>query len=487
MTRARQWRVAAAALVGALAACGGSEPRPRDVVLITIDTLRADHLGIYGYPLETSPRIDEWFGSGRIFERSYSAEARTAPSVASLLSGRHPQDHGIRLFYQLAPEGLELIPDLLPEGYQTAAFVSNIVLTDEAMGIAEHFDHYDDFVSQRESKRVIFERNAERTNEAVLDWMRTERDPGRPLFLWVHYIDPHGPYRAPEDRPAEFEPAGERPIERERIARYMIEPGVKNGYEYVASYDEEIAYVDEHVGRLLDGLAGHLPLDDSLVVLTSDHGETMMEHERWFSHGFNVYESIMRVPLLVRGPGAAPGRIPHLVSGIDVAPTILKFAGAPVPAGWEGVDLLSGAGLDADRVVFAEAASKDKQWRAAIHGDRKVRLTVTGERAVSDEVEYDLERDPGEVAGASPSEPGRALVEELLTLVAADPDPAGVPAEYEKGTKLEHAKVDPRADDDALEALRALGYVEGEEPEVEGPEVEEPDGAGSGDAGHDHP
>lgn len=477
MTQVRQWRASAggfaAALLGLLAACGGSEERPRDVILITIDTLRADHLGLYGYPRPTSPRIDEWFGTGRIFERSYSAEARTAPSVASILSGRHPQDHGIRLFYQLAPPGLELIPDLLPASYQTAAFVSNIVLTDEAMGIADHFDHYDDFVSQRESKRAIFERNAERTNAAVLEWMNTERDPGRPLFLWVHYIDPHGPYRAPADWPVAFEPQGQRPIERERIARYMIEPGVKNGYEYVDAYDEEITYVDEHVGRLLDELAQRLPVDDSLVVLTSDHGETMMEHERWFSHGFNVYEGIMRVPLLVRGPGGVPGRVEHLVSGIDVAPTILAFAGAEVPAGWEGVDLLSGAGLDAERIVFAEAASKDKQWRTAIHGDRKVRLTVTGERIVSEEVEYDLARDPGEVAGGTPTESASELVQGILARVASDPDPAGVPAQYEKGTKLEDAKVDPRADDAALEGLRALGYVDdGFESEDE-PEVHE--------------
>lgn len=437
----------------------GAAPERGDIVLVTIDTLRADHLGLYAYERSTSPRIDGWFESGRVFERAYATEAATAPSVASLLTGRLPQDHGVRLFYQLLEEDVALLPDLLPGEYETAAIVSNVVLTDEAIGFAGRFDHYDDFVDEREGLRDVFERRAARTTDAALRWVATRRDPERPLFLWVHYIDPHGPYDPPEAWTGAFPVEGHRPLALGRVAEYMVQPGVDNALEYVADYDAEIAYTDAEVGRLLDGLSQRLDLERALTVLTADHGETMMEGERWFSHGYQVYEPIVHVPLCLRGPGVAPGRVSELASGVDLVPTLLRFAGAAVPSGLPGRDLLAPDG-DPDRVVYSEASAAGQQWRAAVQGQRKVRVLVRGAtRTVLQQRQYDLARE-AESGGGRPVGLSDPLVARLIEEIERDPDAAGIPSEYRAGMQIEAPKVAPDLDEKALQELRRLGYVE---------------------------
>jgi len=445
------------ALLTACAADSG-EP-PGDVLLITIDTLRVDHLGIYGYERDTSPSIDRWFADGAVFERAYSTEAATSPSVVSMLSGRLPQEHGVRLFFQLLPEEVPLVPDLLPSVYQTAAFVSNMVLTDEAIGFADRFDHYDDLVDQRESGRRMFERSAEATTNAALLWLAQERDPRRPLFLWVHYIDPHGPYRPPPDWHDAFDHEGEHALEMERIPPYGLLEGVDDALEYVDRYDAEIRYADRQVGRLLDGYARNHDPEAALILLTADHGETMMSRERWFDHSFHVYEELVRVPLLVRGPGIESARFTGLVSGIDVAATILGFAAAPARLDGRSLDLGTSQPPD-DRVVLFEASRKGRQWRGAIQGEGKWVLAVTGEeRFVPLRRFYDLATDPGEARPLDwrADAPAARLLEEL---VRDDPDPAGLPSEYAKGMRLKAPKVAPHVSAEQLEALRALGYAE---------------------------
>ena len=197
-------------------ACGaplGGESSQPDLVLLSVDTLRPDHLGVYGYARDTTPNLDAFFASGRVYPRAYSTSASTAPSVVSLLTGRLPQEHRVRLLYQLVPDEVELLTDRLPENYQTAAFVSSIVLSEEAIGMADRFDHYDDFVDEQESSREIWERSAARTTEAALAWLRDVRDPDRPVFLWVHYIDPHAPYRPPSEWEKRFEGTRTKPVE----------------------------------------------------------------------------------------------------------------------------------------------------------------------------------------------------------------------------------------------------------------------------------
>ncbi len=433
--------------------------RGADVLLLTVDTLRAKHLGIYGYERATTPRIDRFFADGIIYLRAYSTTASTSSSVISLLTGRLPQEHRVRLLYQLVPEDMKLITDFLPSEYQTAAFVSNVVLSDEAMGIADRFDHYDDLVDKKGPSQEFFERSAGRTTDAALRWLRSSRDPERPLFLWMHYMDPHGPYRPPADRTRSFSHLRPKPIPEGRIPRYVQEPGVSDGLDYVDRYDEEIAYVDAHVGRLLEGYAELHSIDDALVVLTADHGENMMEHEHWFAHGYQVYETIVHVPLMLRGPGVLTGRVELGSLGIDVAPTILRFVGAEVPATMPAIDLRNAWGLDAKRVLLVEATLIDEQWRAAIQGQRKWMIRVRGaNREISGRRTYDLSEDPLEET------PGRwkrteEIPGQLLWLSRTDPDPAGVPSQYREGMLTTAPKVAPRVGPEMMEKLKALGYA----------------------------
>ena len=437
--------------------CGGPGRDP-DLILISVDTLRPDHLGIYGYDRDTSPNLDRFFSDGRVYTNAYSTSASTAPSVVSLLTGRLPHEHRVRLLYQLVPEEVGLVNDHLPPRYQTAAFVSNIVLTEEALGIAGRFDHYDDFVDERESKRKIWERSAERTTDAALEWLAGERDASRPLFLWVHYIDPHGPYRTPEGWERSFRHEQTLPVQRKKIVPYMRESGVENAWRYVDAYDEEIAYTDSQVGRLLDHFGPRL--DDALVIFTADHGETMIEHEVWFTHGFQVYDAIVRVPLLVRGPGVEPGRSDRPAHGIDAAPTLLLAAGAAVPPAMPAVDLRTSAGLLPDRQIAVEATAANAQWRAVIQGGSKAVLKVAGPgRTVRDRRSYDLEADPRETRPAE-WRTGNPASRALIELVRSDPDPSGIPEQYQKGMQLRAPKVAPRVDEDTLERLQQLGYAE---------------------------
>ncbi len=448
-------------VLGSLAlACAEREAGPKgsgNILLVSVDTLRADHMGLYGYARSTTPRIDSFFGDeGRIFLRAYATSAYTSPSMVSVLTGLLPQDHRVRLFLQLVGEEIPLVSELLPAEYQSAAFVSNSVLTDEAIGIGRRFDHYDDFVDEREANRAVFERTARRTTDAVLRWLTAERDSARPLFLWVHYIDPHGPYGPPEEPPVRFGHDEPLPIDIAQVPLVQRRRGQTDGLDYVDRYDEEIAWADAQIGRLLDAWGRLGPVDESLVLFTADHGETLMEHERWFDHGYHVYEELVRVPLMLRGYGVSPGRSQALASGIDLLPTILGFAGAPVDPDLPGFDLRDPDAISRDRAVFAEARS----WRAAIQGDRKWMLAYRqGRREVRDRRYYDLARDPGEQS-PGPWQHEGATTDWLLELGERDPDPGGFPANPARGSKLEAPKISPHATPEQLEQLRALGYVE---------------------------
>jgi arylsulfatase len=444
----------------ALCACS---PRPAgDILLITVDTLRPDHLGLYGYERATSPNVDRHFSDAAIFERAYATNAHTSPSVVSILTGQLPHDHGVRKFYQLLSDNVQLVTDLLPDAYQNAAFVSNIVLTDEAMGAARYFDHYDDHVDERESIRKVFERTASRTTDAALLWIAEHRDPERPLFLWVHYIDPHGPYRAPTTEASSFDHEGFVEFEPKRIHPFQLDPGVDDALSYVDRYDEEIAYMDVAVGRLLDGYGVQRDLDEALLIFVADHGESMIEHERWFTHGYQVYEEIIRTPLMIRGPGVEPGRRDAPVSGIDLVPTILRFTGVRPDAALDGVALQQRAAIPKDRIVFAEGDAGNYLLRAAIRGDQKwVARAEAGERQMQSRWYYDLGADPAE---QNPQHWDPLDLEEapraLIDLFDRDPDPGGLPQEFRAGLRIDAPKVAPRADAETIERLRALGYVE---------------------------
>lgn len=458
----------AAGAFALVAGCRGTS-RPENIVLISVDTMRADRMGLAGYARSTTPNLDRWFGEkGRNYLRSYSTEASTTPSVVSMLTGLLPQQHRVRMLVQLVPPELRLLPDMLPDDWQTAGFVSNMMLTTEASGLGTHFDHYDDFVDERERYRGdTFERNAERTTEAVLGWMGTRQSDtsakDRPLFLWVHYMDPHGPYHPPDDWPRTFRHDSPLPIDVSRIPEYEREPGVDDGLAYVDAYDEEIAYTDSQIGKLLAGLDKVLDDDRTLYVFTADHGESMMDHESWFRHAVHVYDEMVRVPLLVKGPGVVPGHSDLLTSGIDVASTVLLALGLPLVAPMPDVDLRTGKGLTPARIVYTEASlnARDggEQWRAAVQGSMKWMIGVRKGNCEESHRRYDLGKDPLELTIKTWTADGDAP-QSLLRLCREDPDPAGIPVAWSFGAGLKGPKSPPMSGEEQLRSLKALGYAD---------------------------
>lgn len=433
-----------------------------NVLLITIDTLRADHMSLYGYHRPTTPRIDAFAKDSRVFDRAYATAPFTPASVVSFLTGQNPYKHRVRMFWQkVTAENITVADHLRRAGYQTAAIVSNIVLSDDACGLGARFDHYDDRVTDPEPNRPhMRERRAGDTTDDAIAWLETSRKPDRPFFLWVHYNDPHGPYTPPADAPADFTHEAPVAIEEDRLLDYVKEPGLLDGLEYVDRYDEEIAYTDREVGRLLDAFDSITAGDDALVLLTSDHGEQMMDGDRFFfCHGYGVREAVIHVPLLVRHKSIPVERNQSPVSIADVTPTILDVVGLSVPEDMDGRSLV---GTVSARPPYAEgpdATIKGRLMRAYVMNDRKIVIQHGRSNIPRKSWAYDLRHDPmeRERLAVDPTEPGYIV---LSQITQADPDPAGQPESFARGVQPSSAPIHEHADAEALRALKSLGYVE---------------------------
>jgi arylsulfatase A-like enzyme len=310
-----------AGLVVSLSACNRIEtretgpPRPTptgpSVLLVTVDTLRADRVGAYGAGDARTPTLDKLARQGVRFQTAIAVTPITLPSHASILTGLYPPRHGVRHngIYRLEA-GIETLAERLrAAGYSTAAVVGAYVLA-RRFGLDQGFDLYDDRMS---SKRALaggyLERTAGAVTDRALQWLDAT---SRPFFLWVHYYDPHAEYAPPPPFAARFP---DRP------------------------YQGEIAYVDSELGRLIDALRASGRLEDTLVVVTSDHGESLGEHGEAF-HSYTLYDATLAVPLILRGPGIPAGRaVGGVVSGVDVAPTVLALLGVAALREADGRDL----------------------------------------------------------------------------------------------------------------------------------------------------
>jgi arylsulfatase A-like enzyme len=356
---------------------------PDRVLLVTIDTLRADHVGCYGAQHARTPVLDTLAAAGVRFTAAVSPAPLTLPSHASLMTGLDPPGHGVRhnAVHRLA-EGLPTLAERMrAAGFASGAFVGSLVL-DRRFGLARGFDAYDDHMEWDSSKLVGFaERPADRVVDAALAWLA--RAPQR-FFLWVHFYDPHADHIPPKGFAAAF---ASRP------------------------YDGEIAFADLQLGRLLDGVRARFGGDGLLVAVTSDHGESLGEHgER--THSYSVYEATQRVPLILSGAGMPRGLVVDAPVGlIDVAPTLLAAIGAPPVPDADGRDLapLLGGGRAPERALYVETLATwlDYGWSPLV-GLRTQGFKYI--RAPRREL-YDLRSDPAElnnVADASPE-----LVERL--------------------------------------------------------------------------
>jgi arylsulfatase A-like enzyme len=341
-------------------ACAREPESPPNLLLVTVDTLRADRLACYGGPRDVGSGICALADSGTRFAWAFSTAPYTAPSVASLLTSRYPSRHGViqSAGSALGSGALSLAETLRSAGYVTAAVVSNPVL-DRFRNFRQGFDVYDSEMTRREGTRPAVEREAAATTDAALTWARERAS--APWFLWVHYQDPHGPYEPPGAPPARDAPeASPLPVlENESghggIPAYQALPELHSAEAYEARYLDEIRYADRHVQRLVAELEalGAAPA----LLLTSDHGEAFGEDGFYFAHGHSVGLDQIRVPLLWRPPGGGKARVVQRpVSLLDVAPTLLLAAGVEIPPGFQGRPLPIG-GVEAgprERALFAE-------------------------------------------------------------------------------------------------------------------------------------
>jgi len=490
-------------LLVAVAGCGTRRERPPsrpNLLLVSIDTLRADHCSVYGYERRTTPVLERLAREGVVVETAYAPTATTAPSHAALLTSLYPHSTGVlRNAMILGPEHLTLAEILKAQGYRTSAVVSSFVLK-RRFGFAQGFGTFEcrfapgptepDAASRAEAgetrvpgapraggdepprrgrtedlqgfergedghllaitgsdgyqRRSRFDRRADETTDLALAWLR-RRGRDRPFFLWVHYFDPHDPYSPPPPFDSQF----------------PVPEGANDLQRAVAAYDGEIAFTDRQLGRLVDALADQGLDDETLVVITADHGEGLLQHG-YMGHGLHLYEEAVRVPLILRWPGHLPSglRVHGLVDLLDVVPTALELLGVSREGtpfqGRSVAHRLTGERADPDqrhdRPAFFQ---RERPWGPTIGGTR-VRGDKYGVRCgrwkyIEAEAEgtrelFDLAVDPGETRNLVARRP--ELAQRLSDTIAT----------WRASTSAAPSAADDS--DETLEALRALGYVE---------------------------
>jgi len=402
----------------------GAAAKPRNVLIVSIDTLRADHVGAYGYAGARTPTLDALAKRGLRFAQASTVTPLTLPAHSSLLTGTFPARHGVRDnggFY-LADENETLAETLKSRGYRTGAFVASFVL-DSRWGLAQGFDEYfDDFDLSSSASAALDEiqRPAEPVVDRVMQWLG--RDVAQPFFAWVHLYDPHTPYAAPE------------------AFRNAFSPSI------TGAYDAEIAYADYEIGRLLAHLSTLGQLERTLVVVLGDHGEALGEHEEP-THGFFLYDEVLHIPLIIAGPGVTKRVVPDQVRIVDVMPTVLDLLGVPIPPRVQGATLVPAMrGEPLDLVAFAET------WFPRYHygwselmaiRDGRYKFILAPKREL-----YDVVADPHEQHDLSKDEAARATAAERALRKMLD------------GVSAAAALPGPqRIDPQVGERLRALGYV----------------------------
>lgn len=449
--------LALACLLGAPGCSGsGATPAPPDILLVVVDTLRADHVGIYGSERPTTPNIDALAREGSHYRRAFAQSSWTLPSMTSLLTGLLPHQHRVgrdpddaKRFGRLAPEVPTLAERLEQVGYARGAIVNNTFLAPE-FGLSRGFDEYD---YRGATKWKV--RSAEETVDAALAWTDAQE---RPWFLLVHFMEPHLFYDPPASVRGLFTGDGPAPVEvpfgtNESIARIaagemLLDAAARDYVEKL--YDEEIVYVDRAIGRLVAGLRARPRWDDTVVIVTADHGEEFFDHGG-FEHGHTLYGELVRIPLVVRGPGLDRGAVTGVVQHVDLARGILGLAGAPALGLADGIDLFAmlREGRDpGDRPSLSENVLYGPPRASFTDGTRRLQVRLdleTGEVWTLDAdglEEVELERPAGRDAA-------RQLARELGR-ARGDLEP-WKPAE---GPRL--------ANDEVLTQLKALGYLESE-------------------------
>lgn len=447
---------------GATEASAGEDAAARrpDVLLLIADTLRADRLPAYGFEHGKTPTLDRLTRDAVVFDRAVAASAATMPSHASMFTSRFVRQHSVGYSNgdTILADEKTIAQHFRDAGYATAGFIGNIMLN-RLTGFARGFEVYDDRLPQPEKNRPDFyEREAPQTTQRAIAWLQ-KRAGDRPVFLLVHYQDPHGPYTPPDrvlrgiSLPTPEEeprlPVNETQSGYEGVPAYQALEGLDRPSQYESRYLAEILYMDRWMGLLLKAFEEHRPDAGHVVLFTSDHGESLGEEGHWFAHGHTSMPDLAHVPFLLRAPDVPAGRRSEPVSHVDILPTLLDLAGLPVPDDAAGVAL--GPYLRENERLPARELYCDLGLETGIYDDdgiTRIRFPSFEAADAGDTRDADVSRwdwSPGAlpVARASQAAVGDATAAYLADvktprILAAEPDPKHV------------------------ERMRALGYIEPE-------------------------
>jgi len=404
----------------------GKIERPRNVILITIDTLRADRLSCYSDKYVQTPNLDRLASDGVVFESCISQTPLTLPAHTTILSGTYPLFHQVRDNggFVVSPK-LPLLSEILSgNGYATAAFVAAYVLHSK-WGLNRGFDFYEDTFKENSGDKIISLDEIQKRAGEVLGnasaWLVQNKD--KKIFSWIHLYDPHASYEPPSPFKERF---ADRP------------------------YEGEVAYTDDELGKFFAFLRKEGLWENSLIIVTGDHGESLWEHQEE-THGFFVYDSTVRVPLIIKAPAAFPQkRLKNVVEHVDVAPTILEMLEIPVPASMQGrslVGLMRGTEKNWPDTAYTETYYPRLHfgWSelSAWYSQGRKYILAPGQEL------YDLAKDPGEKDNLAASEdrPMKSLKSRLVDFIGEKTKGALTPA------------TNPKLDVEAAKKLASLGYV----------------------------
>lgn len=436
-----------------------AKPTRPNLVFITLDALRPDHLGAYGYKRATSPNIDALAGQGARFTQAISQASWTEPSIVSIVSSVYPKHEGFSTGYGIGPDDNSIISVLKKNGYRTY-FIGNAkpVLTRTLGGQRGFFD-------------VFYNRYMMGPDVALADQLvdtvmtRVPVRSKEPFFLWLYIYDTHSPYEAGKDFPPAFSvdnlhPKMDIPINPDdgslaskhfgigSIPRFLARDNITDTRFYIARYDGALKFADAQIGRLLKWLRQKSMLNNTLVVIFADHGESLTEHNLYFSHSYSIYDTLIKVPLIMVYPGKIiPGIINQQVQMVDLVPTVLSLLGASSPSlRWEGQTLepfLTGNSVGAREYAFAETAFppapqtiRTSQWKL-IHNREGDTYEL-----------YDLHSDPGEKNNLAAVKP--VLVKDLGKKLADWANRSAGNFQYQ---------LQPYSQEDK-QKLRSLGYLQ---------------------------
>ncbi len=411
-------------------------PRPANVLVYLVDTLRADHLGCYGYDRPVSPAIDRLASESILFENAVAVSSWTRPTVASLLTGLSPAAHGVRKLEDALAGTAETLPEILSAaGYATAGFSPNWHVSTKT-GLAQGFADFEFFPDDTGSESLT---------RRVLAWL-DRQSPERPWMIYAHALDPHAPYQPAADLKRQFAAASSRPEagSHDDIVATLKQRRRDRGdrvRELRDLYDAELADTDRQFGRLLDALRERGSYENSIVVFLSDHGEGFDEHAK-LGHGNTLYGELLNIPLIIKRPGQrAAGRAGDLASQLDILPTLLAALGLPRRA-VPGRDLLSS--LDGEPApVIAQLTYERRRGLALITREWKY-IEPRSRRFGAARELYSRLDDPLDANDLAATQPERLA--EMARLLAAQLQP-----------EVEAPQVETDAEGER--ALRALGYL----------------------------